>query len=193
MQITAKQIDDFKTERKDIMPPLPVILRLVPILFYLSIGVTILLSSLYLLQYRLAEKKRDDHRAMTRQIDARASETAAQRTALEAEIKKATDIERWVASSQPVQPLLVEIARSMGPKSSIVDLRLERDASNPAQLRLAMRIGTDSTKQLDTTLERIAALDYRTFSPQQNLGRGELDYRATLIRQARQTPEAVTP
>ncbi|MDX2082251.1 MAG: hypothetical protein SFU53_15815 [Terrimicrobiaceae bacterium] len=190
MQISAKQIDDFKVERKDITPPLPVVLRLVPLLFYCSIGVAIVLSAIYFLQYRLAIAKRDGHRTSATQLAAKIQETRTERGALEAQIKKASDIEAWVGSSQPIQPLLVEIARSMGPRSAIVDLRVERDPEAPSQLKLAMRIGTDSTKQLDTTLEKISDLDYRTFSPQQNLGRGELDYRATLVRQNLRTPEA---
>jgi len=183
MQISGHQIDDFKSERKGITPPLPVILRLVPILLYCSIGVAILMSSIYFIQFRLAIQKRDGHKAQTRSLAAQTQDARNQRTALEAQIKKATDLESWVASARSLQPLIVDIARSMGPRSTIVDLRLDRDADSPAQLKLGIRLGTDSTKQIDTTLEKIAAQKYRAFSPQQTLGRGELDYRATLVWQ----------
>jgi hypothetical protein len=89
-----------------------------------------------------------------------------------------------------LQPLIVEIARSMAPHSSIIDLRLDRDGDAPAQLKFSIKLGTDSTKQLDTTLEKIARLDYRTFSPQQSLGRGELDYRATLVSRLQRSSNA---
>ena len=46
-----------------------------------------------------------------------------------------------------------------------------------------LSMGTDSTKQLDLTVEKIAALNYRAFSPTQTLGRGQLDYKATLVHQ----------
>lgn len=193
MQLTERQIDDFKTDRKDIAPPLPVVLRLVPLLFYCSIAVAVILSSIFFIQFRLAIQKRDTHKAQTGSLATQTQDARNQRTALEAQIKKATDIQTWVASSRPVQPLLVEIARSMGPHSSIVDLRLDRGSDNPAQIKLGLKMGTDSTKQLDLTMEKISALNYRAFSPTQTLGRGELDYKATLVHQdpLRQADEEV--
>ena len=183
MQVTERKIDDFKSERKDIAPPLPVVLRLVPLLFYCSIAVVLILSSIFFLQFRLAIQKRDNHKAQTASLAAQTQESRNQRTALETQIKKATDIQSWVSGSRPIQPLLVEIARSMGPRASIVDLRLDRSPENPTQLKLGLTMGTDSTKQIDLTMEKITAMHYRAFSPTQTLGRGELDYKATLVHQ----------
>jgi len=195
MQITDRQIDDFKTDRKDIAPPLPVVLRLVPLLFYCSIAVTVILSTLFFVQFRLAVQKRDGHKSQTSSISTQTQDARNQRTALEAQIKKATDIQSWVTGSRPVQPLLVEITRSMGPRSSIVDLRLDREEEIPSQLKMGLRMSTDSTKQLDLTMEKITALNFRAFSPTQTLGRGELDYKATLVHQTpqRQQNEEVAP
>lgn len=183
MQITEREIDDFKNDRKDITPPLPVVLRLVPLLFYCSIAVAVILSSIFFIQFRMALQKRDNHKAQTGSLAAQTQEARNQRAALESQIKRATDIQAWVASSRPVQPLLVGIIRSMGPQSSIVDLRLDREAENPTQIKMGLKMGTDSTKQLDMTMERISSLNYRAFSPTQTLGRGELDYKATLLLQ----------
>lgn len=194
MQITDRHIDDFKSDRKDITPPLPVVLRLVPILFYCSIAIAVILSSLFFLQFRLAIKKRDDHKAQVASLNAQTQEAKGQRSALEAQIKKATDVQSWVESARPIQPLVVEITRSMTGRSSIADLRLDRAADDPSQIKLTMKIGTDSTKQLDITMEKIAALDYRAFSPTRELGRGELDYKATLVRRnLRQAGEEQPP
>ncbi len=191
MQISARQIDDFKSERKDIAPPLPVVLRLVPLLFYCSIAVTVILSSLFFVQFRLAVQKRDNHKSQTGSLATQTQDARNQRTALEAQIKKATDIQSWVTGSRPIQPLVVEITRSMAPRSSIVDLRLDREEDNPSQIKMGLRMGTDSTKQIDLTMEKISQLNYRAFSPTQTLGRGELDYKATLVHQdpARQQNE----
>lgn len=189
MQITDRHIDDFKSDRKDISPPLPMVLRLVPILFYCSIAVTVILSSIFFIQFRLAIQKRDSHKAQAGSLNAQTQESRNQRAALEAQIKKATDIQSWVESSRPLQPLAVEITRSMSPKSSIMDLLLSRSPEDPSQIRLAIKIATDSTKQLDLTMERISALEYRAFSPTRELGRGELDYKATLVRNLRKPLE----
>ncbi|MEI6032695.1 MAG: hypothetical protein WCS65_00260 [Verrucomicrobiae bacterium] len=184
MQITDRHIDDFKSDRKGITPPLPMVLRLVPILFYGSIAIAVILSSLFFLQFRLAIQKRDGHKAQASALNAERDESKTQRTALEAQIKRATDIQNWVESSRPLQPLVVEIARSMAQKSSIADLQLERMPDDPSQIRLGIKIGTDSTKQLDLTMEKIALLDYRAFSPTREFGRGELDYKAILVRRS---------
>lgn len=182
MLINERHIDDFKSDRKDITPPLPVVLRLVPILFYCSIAAAVIFCSIFFLQLRIGIKKRDDHKAQAASLAAQTQAARNQRTALEAQIKKANDIKSWVENSRPIQPLVVEIARSMSPKASILDLRLDRAADDPAQIRLAIKIGTDSTKQLDLTMEKIAQLDFRAFSPTREMGRGELDYKATLVR-----------
>ncbi|MEI6491157.1 MAG: hypothetical protein WCO94_01320 [Verrucomicrobiota bacterium] len=183
MQITERKIDDFKSDRKDIAPPLPVVLRLVPLLFYCSIAVAVILSSVFAIQFQMAVQKRDSHKASTDSLSSQTQDARNERAALESQIKKATDTQSWVASSRPLQPLLVEITRSMGPRSSIVDLRLDRETDNPSQIKMGLRMNADSTKQLDLTVEKIAGLNYRAFSPTQTLGRGELDYKATLVHQ----------
>jgi hypothetical protein len=183
MLIEEPIIDDFKVDRKGITPALPLILRLVPVGFYCSIGVTIILCALFFFQLRLAGVKRDGHKAQVETLKVDAQKARAERTALEAEIKKANNVENWVGSSRVIQPLVVGIARSMGPKSSILDLRLTRVPDNLAQLKLSIKMATASTKQLDATLEEITKHKYRAISPVQTLGHGELDYRATLVRQ----------
>ncbi len=194
MQISDRHIDDFKIDRKGITPPLPVILRLVPLLFYCSIAVAISLCSLFFLQFRLAIKKRDDYKLQTVALNSQKQEIRNQRAALEARIKKATDIQSWVESSRPIQPLVLGITRSMAPKTSIIDLRLDRVDTDPSQIKLFITIGTDSTKQLDVTMEQVLALDYRAFSPRREFGRGELNFNATLVRKnMRQAAEEALP
>ena len=109
MLITEREIDDFKSDRKDITPPLPVVLRLVPLLFYCSIAVAVILSSIFAIQFQLAVQKRDNHKARTAALGSETQDARNQRAALEAQIKKATDIQSWVASSRPIQPLIVEM------------------------------------------------------------------------------------
>lgn len=181
MQITARSIDDFKTDRKGISPPLPIYLRLLPLLFYLAVLGSIVLSGLFFIRYSQAGKMRDVARQRAGQIQADLQASKKQRQDLENEAKKASDIVAWLEASRPLQPLLVEIGRSIEPNSSIVELRLDRDANNPAQIRFSLRLSSDGTRQLDLTLAKIAALRFRTFSPQQTFEKGEIDYKATLI------------
>ena len=193
MQITADQIDDLKTERKDIMPPLPMVFRLVPILFYSAIAFSLVVGSVAFWNGRVAAQRRDETRQRVANISNEIAQTKANRAALEAKIREATDLEAWVLASMPLQPLVVAIIRSMGPNSSIVELSLERDPETPSQLKLGLRLNTDSDRQLDETLKAIKDMHYREFSPTQTRVRGDLDYRASLLWQnphtKRQSPE----
>lgn len=195
MLIADTKIDDFKTPRKDIAPPLPVVMRLVPILFYLSLLFLAVVGSLASLHAKLSSDQRKAVTARIASLKAEIEQAKNERAALEKEIVEATDLEAWVLASMPLQPLVVEIIDSMGPQSEIVDLTIERDAETPSQLRLHLTLNTASDKQLDQTLAVIHGRQYREFNPTQTRVQGNLDYKASLLwdpnaeAEQRQTPE----
>ncbi len=193
MLILGREIDDFKTERKGILAPLPMILRLVPILFYGALLFLIVVGSAAYLHRRVAEARRDAVLKDVSELKKKIETYKAERSALEAQIREATDLELWVLASMPLQPLVMSIIRSMTQQSSIVNLTLERDAETPSQLRMNLRINADSDEQLERSLEAIREMDYREFSPTQTRVREDLDYRASLLWQnphtRRQLPE----
>jgi len=183
MQILADQIDDLKTDRKDISPPLPMVFRLVPILFYGAIAFSLIVGSVAFWNARVATQRRDAIKQKIAAVNAEIAQTKARRAELEGRIREATDLEAWVLASMPLQPLVVGIIRSMAPNSSIVELSLERDPETPSQLKLGLRLNSDSDKQLEETLAKIEKMHYREFSPTQTRVRGDLDYRASLLWQ----------
>lgn len=182
MLIDARKIDDFKTERKDLLPPLPMVFRLVPLLFYLAIVFLAVVGSVAVWHSRAASERYQSLVGQTAQLNAKIQELKNARNALDDRTLEAMDLENWVLGSMPLQPLVVAMVRSVGEDSSIVDLSLERDPETPAQLKLALTLRTDSDKQLEVTLEAIRALGYRDLSPTQSMVKGNLEYRATLLR-----------
>jgi cell division protein FtsB len=193
MLIDARKIDDFKTERKDLMPPLPMVYRLVPILFYLSLLFIGVVGSAALWHSRVATQRYQAVLKETAALQKKIDGAKASRSELEKSIREATDLENWVLASMPLQPLVVEIIRSVAQSenSTIVDLGLERDPETPSQLRLALTLNTDSDKQIESTLKTIQdKLNYREFSPTQSMVRGNLEYRASLLWR---NPEGATP
>lgn len=183
MQIVGQQIDDFKVVRKGIMPPLPMIFRLVPILFYLSLVFLLVVGSLAMWRTRVSAKLRDEALARVQGVRQEIDAQKAARAALEAKIRTATHLEAWVMASMPIQPLVVAIMRSMDPDTAVVDLTVERDLETPAQLKLGLRLNTDSDDQLLKTLEVIRSMNYREVSPTQTRVKGDLSYRASLLWQ----------
>jgi len=190
MQIAPAIIDDFKTDRKDISPPLPAYLRLVPIGLYLSIFMALVLNSLFLLQYGKASREKEYQATHNVQMQAELTKIKNDRAALEIEAKKATDVINWVESARPLQPLVVDIARTLEPDATIVDLRIDRSADSDGQLKFSLRLNCDTIAQLEQTLSALERQQFRAISPTQTVSKGEVDYKATLVWQDASRGEA---
>jgi len=194
MLVAESKIDDFKTERKGIAPPLPMIMRLVPLLFYLSLLFFAVVGSLASLHAKLSSDQRNTVTSRIEVLKGEIEQTKQLRAALEDEITQAADLESWVLASMPLQPLVAAVNRSMKAQSEIVEFSLERDSDTPSQLRINLKLNTVSDQQLEDTLKVIRDMDYREFNPTQTRSQGNLDYRASLLWQdpeskKRQTPE----
>jgi hypothetical protein len=193
MKIDYRPIDDLKTERPDITPPLPATLRLVPILFYLVVLGGIVLSGLFLVILRNAAAAEQQWKAQAAERTQRLNEVQAERRSLEGQAHRASDVVAWVEGARSLQPLVLGIIRSMEPTSSIASLGLSRDPATAPQVKLVLKLNTQDPRQLDTTLEAIAERNFRTYNPNQTQSRGEIDYEATLLYQNPRTfPEAKT-
>lgn len=192
MKIEHRIIDDLKTERPDVTTGLPVYLRLVPILFYATILGGILLSGFFLLLLRNASASEAQWKAETARRTQALADINTGRSTIERQTRRASDIVAWVEGSRNLQPLVVSMIRSMEASSSIAELDLTRDPATPTQIKLALKLNTQGSRQLDLTLEQIVSHHFRAYNPNQTQSRGEIDYQATLIYQTARNP-AVAP
>lgn len=183
MLIEKLPVHDLKTDRPDIMPPLPGALKIVPIVFYLSLIGGIALTALLLFQLADAKAQLTVYTAMVNQANAELAVVRKQRASVEAEAKRAQDVASWIEGTREVQPLIVAINRSIEGRNSLSQLKLARNEANPAQILLNLKLNTESGRQLDRTLDEIFSQQYRSYSAQQSAGDDGLDYRATLIFQ----------
>lgn len=188
MKIERRIIDDLKTERPDVAPSLPACLRFVPILFYAVILGGILLSTFFLLLLRSAASSQEQWINETARQKQALADVQAERNSVERQTRRASDVVAWVEGARNIQPLVAAVIRSMEPASSIAELGLARDPAVPAQIKLTLKLNTQGSRQLDATLEKIAALSFRTYNPNQTQARGETDYEATLIYQSAHAP-----
>lgn len=193
MKIEHHPVDDLKTERADITPPLPAYLRLVPILFYGFICGGVILCGLFLAGLRNAAEAEKEWKALAADRTAELAKVQTNRGVLERQARRASDIVAWVDGARSLQPLVVGIIRSMEPSSSIASLGITRDPSSATQIKLILKLNSQNTHQLDTTLEEIAQRNYRAYNPNQTQSRGETDYEATLIYQRPREMPSATP
>jgi hypothetical protein len=185
-------VDDFKTERKNITPPLPSVLRLVPILFYTSVLALVILVSVFLLQLKFANDSIATYKAGLADVAGQMAQLGTERKKVEDRILRATDVQRWVEGSMPVQPLVVSIARSIGKDANLGDLNLQREVESPENMKIGMRVGTTSASQIEKTTDAISKENFRIVQPEQTLTEGEINYQATIVPSRVPTP-AATP
>lgn len=169
MLIKPRLIDDFKTDRKDILPPLPDALRAVPILFYLLLLASLGLGAVLFLRLQAANATFQSHELSIAQLEQQAAGIAQKRQALEAQILRAQDVEKWVASSMPLQPVVVEITRSLGEETGLESLRLDRLDLEGPQVRLELALNTRSASEIDQVSQSLEKASLRIFSPKQDV------------------------
>jgi len=183
MLIPKQPLHDVKSERPDVTPPLPGALRIVPIIFYLGIVGAVVATGLLLFRLSEAKTQLTYYTTVVNATNKELAEVGKQRSSVEAEARRASDVSEWIAGTRQVQPLLVNINRSVEGRNGLAEVKITRNKANPAQLLLDLKLNGESGRQLDRTLDSIYQQNYRTYSAQQSAGEGGLDYKATLIYQ----------
>lgn len=183
MLIPPEIVYDLKTERSDVLPPLPMTMRLIPIVFYLAAFAAIVLVSLTLLQMRQTIAELEATRSRTVVAAKMLEEAASDRTALESRAKRASDLLQWVEGAVSLQPLVVGMARSLSARAAITELALARESDTTRQIQLSLKLQGADPNQLEQTIEAIRAASYRPFSARQAQQGNRIDYEASLIYQ----------
>jgi hypothetical protein len=184
MSQREKILHDLKTERQDLTKPLPKILIIVPILFFISLIGAIFLNILFFLKIKEAEALSSDWQQRAESEVFQKKQTGMTIDLIKKEEQKGQEIHKWVEGSMQMQPLALSVSRSMGPKSSIEELSLYKDKNNPNQILIQLSFINGGQKQLDDTLSAINTVGYRAYSANQSSEQGgKVNYQATLILQ----------
>ncbi|MDA7681939.1 hypothetical protein N8603_06100 [Verrucomicrobiales bacterium] len=177
-------LHDLKTERQDLTKPLPKILIIVPILFFISLIGAIFLNVLFFLKIKEAEALSSDWQQRAESEVFQKKQTGMTIDLIKKEEQKGQEIHKWVEGAMQMQPLALSVSRSMGPKSSIEELSLYKDKNNPNQILIQLSFINGGQKQLDDTLSAINTVGYRAYSANQSSEQGgKVNYKATLILQ----------
>ena len=132
-------LHELKTERDVITKPLPPVMGLVPVLFYLSVICAIGLNVSFFIKNKEIEALTAEWTKKAELENIEKVKTEEQIQLIRNEDLKAEEIYKWVQGSKQIQPLALSIARSMGQKSSIEELLLYREEKTPHQIRIQLK------------------------------------------------------
>ena len=186
--MSKKICHDLKTERTDVLPPLPAVARILPIGFYLGIVGAVALSGFFYWQLKQADADKAAWLAKEQTEKADHDNIIKKTKAIENETKRAEEVREWVNGAKGIQLLVSWIARSMDEGSTISELRLTRDNSDPSKIRTSLRLNEGGPEQLEKTIKVIEEENgYRPYeaSKKGRPDKGEIDYDAVLIKTAK--------
>jgi len=178
---------DLKPERPDLAPPLPAVLMVLPVLFYLSALGAIGLGALFTLKTKQAQA--DEQREMDGEQDVRRSIASLkeEQKVIDETHGKAKEVEAWMDSTQPLMEVVAAVINSVKKENTLSSLRLSRTAENPEHIEMRVQINSGGTLQKEETVQALVKEGYQTFkddliSSDKNNRLGDVTYTATLVK-----------
>lgn len=181
---------DLKTDRVGISSGLPSYFKFVPIAFYISLFGTGASAFWFHHQTGQYEAEAEKWKIVQGNEAATKGKSDSEMTKINQEIVLAQEVGKWAEGARPVQSLILGIARSVKPGSSIADITMDRNPEIPSQLKMVMRLNGGGAEQLEDALAAVEAANYRSYSAQQTKKDGAVDYEATLIWKSDPAPGA---
>ena len=176
---------DLKTERTDVAPPLPAVASALPIAFYLGCVAAVGLNVMFWLNTKKAKEQEEGFAQDTATEVRLRGESVAKVEALKKEEKRANDVLTWVEGARSFQPVIINIAKIIEPKASIVELALTRGVSDSKQISMTVKLEglTNDRSQIESIEESLLSMGYRTYGGKRTRGKGKgsLTYEATLM------------
>ena len=178
---------DLKADRPDLSPPLPVVMMLLPVLFYLSAVGSVGFGALCLMKIKQAQS--DEQREVDSEQTANRTKTTlvAEQKIIDETHAKAREVETWMKSTQPLMEIVAAVVTSVKPGNTLSSLRLSRSPDKPDHVDMRVEINSGGTIQQQETVQAIIKSNYQTFrddiiSPDKNDRSGAVTYTTTLVK-----------
>ena len=178
---------DLKADRPDLSPPLPVVMMLLPVLFYLSAVGSVGFGALCLMKIKQAQS--DEQREVDSEQTANRTKTTlvAEQKIIDETHAKAREVETWMKSTQPLMEIVAAVVTSVKPGNTLSSLRLSRSPDKPDHVDMRVEINSGGTIQQQETVQAIIKTNYQTFrddiiSPDKNDRSGAVTYTTTLVK-----------
>lgn len=183
----VKLMHDLKAERPDLAPPLPAILMVLPVMFYLSGVAALGLGVLFTVKTRQAQADEqtelDSEQNVRRMIVSLREE---QRVIDEAN-NKGKEVEAWMDTTQPLMDVVSSVINSVKTGNTLSSLRLARTAENPEHIEMRLEINNGGTIQKEETVMALVREGMQSFKDDlivsdKNNRLGDVIYTATLVK-----------
>ena len=183
----SNQIHDLKPERPDLTPPLPVVMMLLPVLFYVAAVGSVGFGAFSLIKTKQAQA--DEQRENDGEQTANRTKTtlAAEQKVLDETHTKAKEVETWMKSTQPLMDIVGAVVNSVRTGNTLSSLRLSRSPDKADHVDMRVEINSGGTIQQQETVQAIIKSSYQTFrddiiSPDKNDRSGAVTYTTTLVK-----------
>ena len=180
---------DLKSDRPDLSPPLPVVMMLLPVLFYLSAVGSVGFGALCLMKIKQAQS--DEQREVDSEQTASRTKTTlvAEQKVIDETHAKAREVETWMKSTQPLMEIVTAVVNSVKTGNTLSSLRLSRSQDKPDHVDMRVEINSGGTIQQQETVQALMKSNYQTFrddiiSPDKSDRSGAVTYTTTLVKSA---------
>jgi hypothetical protein len=178
---------DLKPERPDLTPPLPAVMMVVPVLFYLSSVASIGLGALFTIKARQAKAQEQQELAATQDEQRKTGETRSEFQIIEQTNNKAKEVISWMESTQPLMDVVSAVVNSVKQGNTLSALRLSRNSENSGHVDMSVEINTGGNTQQQEIVQALIKAGFQTFKDNLNSGekgdqKGAVTYTATLVK-----------
>ncbi len=179
-------LHDLKSDRQDLTPPLPAVLRLLPLFFYLALAGAGVLGAHFYLETRKAKDLTALHESNEKEQAAMLEKLRGEQGALDAEFAKAKEVEQWVDSSRPLMTIITSVVNSVKQGNTLSSLKLARSAENPEHVDMTLLINSGGNSQVEETRNALSKEGYQAFkedttSTDRNNRLGDVTYSAVFV------------
>jgi|GEM_PF-1452373 len=183
----TNMMHDLKPERPELAPPLPAVMMVLPVLFYLSAAGAMGLGALFTVKTKQAQT--DEQREMDGEQEVRRmiASLKQEQKVIDETHGKAREVEAWMDSTQPLMEIVSAVINSVKTGNTLSSLRLSRTAENPEHIEMRVQINSGGTGQKEETVQALVKEGYQTFKDDlithnKNDRFGDVTYTATLVK-----------
>jgi len=179
-------IHDLKNERPDLAPPLPGVMAILPVLFYLTVVGSVALSIMSVMATKKAAASEESAIASEASEQAQTVLIQTELTAINEELARAKEVEAWVHSTRPLMTMVTSIINSVKTGNTLTSLLLARAPENPEHVDMTLLINNGGSAQVEETRNALSKEGYQAFredtrSADRSNRMGDVTYSAVFV------------